>query len=190
MRAGLAAVPPEARRHRRPRRRQAPVEARTWVAVIEAVRQGADGGVPCVPVADTIKQRQRRRPPGDPRPLPAPGRPDPSGVPARAAGRHTPAEARRPTTPPWSRRSGGKVVNVAGEPGNLKVTNPLDFPGRSRWPRPGRGRLRPWPPCHGSTPRAATGEPPRRAGLRHPPFQRRPGAPAGARRACRIRGGA
>ena len=30
-----------------------------WEAVIEAVRRGADGAVPCVPVADTIKQRRR-----------------------------------------------------------------------------------------------------------------------------------
>ena len=44
---------------------------------------------------------------------------------------------------------GGRVVSVAGEPGNIKVTNPLDVSWRGR---AGRGRLdvagcRPWPPC-------------------------------------------
>ena len=31
---------------------------RTWASVIAAIEEGADGAVPCVPVLDTIKQRQ------------------------------------------------------------------------------------------------------------------------------------
>jgi 2-C-methyl-D-erythritol 4-phosphate cytidylyltransferase len=58
VRSGLRAVPPEAQVivvHDAARPLSAP---QLWTEVIAAIESGADAAVPCVPVSDTIKQRQ------------------------------------------------------------------------------------------------------------------------------------
>lgn len=155
VRAGLAAVPPEAAVvvvHDAARPLSRP---ETWVAVIEAVRRGADGAVPCVPVADTIKQRgddgrlvtlERSR-------LLAAQTPQAFRAAALRAAHASGGDATDDAA--LVEAIGGRVVSVAGEPGNIKVTNPLDISlaeaalaeAGLTWPAAAHGRR-----AHGSTP--------------------------------------
>jgi 2-C-methyl-D-erythritol 4-phosphate cytidylyltransferase len=95
--------------------------------VIEAVRAGADGAVPCVPVADTIKQR------GEDGQLVTLER-------SRLLAAQTPQAFRADVLRAAHARGdeatddaalveaiGGRVVSVAGEAGNIKVTNRVDM---------------------------------------------------------------
>jgi 2-C-methyl-D-erythritol 4-phosphate cytidylyltransferase len=100
---------------------------RTWVSVIAAIEDGADGAVPCVPVLDTIKQRQ-----GDGKlvtldraTLVAVQTPQAfSAASLRAA--HA-GEGEATDDAALVEAIGGRVVSVAGEPGNIKVTAPNDL---------------------------------------------------------------
>ncbi len=127
VRAGLKAVPPETHVvvvHDAAR----PLSStRTWAAVIAAVQQGAEAAVPCVPVSDTIKQRQ------------ADGRlvtlerarllavQTPQAFLA-AALRAAHADGREATDDAALVEAiGGTVVSVVGEETNIKVTNRHDL---------------------------------------------------------------
>ncbi|MGD0809159.1 MAG: 2-C-methyl-D-erythritol 4-phosphate cytidylyltransferase [Acidimicrobiales bacterium] len=100
---------------------------RTWASVIAAIEEGADGAVPCVPVLDTIKQRQddgklltleRAK-------LVAVQTPQAfSAASLRAA--HA-GEGEATDDAALVEAMGGRVVTVAGEPRNIKVTAPDDL---------------------------------------------------------------
>jgi 2-C-methyl-D-erythritol 4-phosphate cytidylyltransferase len=100
---------------------------RTWESVITAIEEGADGAVPCVPVLDTIKLRQddgklttldRAR-------LVAVQTPQAfSAASLRAA--HA-GEGEATDDAALVEAIGGRVVSVAGEPDNIKVTAPHDL---------------------------------------------------------------
>ena len=127
VRAGLEAVPEQAvvvvvHDAARPLSR-APV----WDAVIEAVRRGADAAVPCVPVVDTIKQRQedgglvtleRSR-------LIASQTPQAFSAHALRAAHASGKEATDDAA--LVEAIGGRVTEVPGEPYNLKLTSPVDL---------------------------------------------------------------
>jgi len=127
VRAGLAAVPQHAEVvvvHDAARPLSRP---QTWQAVIEAVAQGADGAVPCVPVADTIKQRQAdgrlvtlRREDLLAAQTPQAFR---AGVlrSAHAGGGDATDDAA------LVEAMGARVVSTPGDPGNLKLTTRLDL---------------------------------------------------------------
>jgi 2-C-methyl-D-erythritol 4-phosphate cytidylyltransferase len=127
VRAGLAAVPPAADVvvvHDAARPLSSP---KIWAAVIEAVMAGADAAVPCLPVADTIKQRQadgrlrtlRRED------LLAVQTPQAFRASVLRAAHASKAEATDDAA--LVEALGGNVVGVPGEPRNLKVTTPLDL---------------------------------------------------------------
>ena len=129
VRCGLAAVPGRRRRHRRARRRPA-VRLRRAVRApsIDAVRGGADGAVP-----GRAGHRHRqavddgrcvvRHPTGDAR-----GRADAAGASRAAALRARPRRRRRGHRRRRAGRgAGGRVVVVAGEAANRKLTVPDDL---------------------------------------------------------------
>lgn len=98
-----------------------------WASVIAAVEQGADGAVPCVPVTDTIKQRRddgtlhtldRGR-------LLAVQTPQAFSASSLRAAHAGGAEATDDAA--LVELMGGRVVSVAGEPSNIKVTAPADL---------------------------------------------------------------
>jgi 2-C-methyl-D-erythritol 4-phosphate cytidylyltransferase len=100
---------------------------RIWDVVIEAVRGGADAAVPCVPVLDTVKQRQadgcletldRGR-------LVAAQTPQAFLAGALRAAHAGGGEATDDAA--LVEAMGGRVVEVAGEPSNLKLTGPADL---------------------------------------------------------------
>ena len=108
-RCGLAAVPADAEVIVVHDAARPFAGAELFAAVVAAVRAGADGAVPAVPVADTVKQVDAAgvvvaTPPRAPASSPSRRRRG-SGPPACAG--PTPAAARAPTTPPWSRRPAG-----------------------------------------------------------------------------------
>ncbi len=127
VRAGLAAVPEDAgvivvHDAARPL-----AGAAIWDAVIGAVRGGADGAVPCVPVADTVKQRrddgsfvtlERAR-------LFASQTPQAFSAAALRAAHARGGEATDDAA--LVEAMGGTVVDVAGDPANLKLTAPMDL---------------------------------------------------------------
>lgn len=127
VRAGLRVVPDEAQvvvvhDAVRPLASQ-----RTWVSVIAAIEEGADGAVPCVPVLDTIKQRQ-----GDGKlvtldrsALVAVQTPQAFSAASLRAAHAGGGEATDDAA--LVEAIGGRVVSVAGEPGNIKVTAPDDL---------------------------------------------------------------
>ena len=127
VRAGLAAVPPDAVVvvvHDAAR----PLSVlRTWESVIAAVEEGAEGAVPFVPVSDTIKQRQddgrlvtleRAR-------LMAVQTPQAFSATALRAAHGGGGEATDDAA--LVEAMGGRVVGVAGEPTNIKLTTPEDL---------------------------------------------------------------
>lgn len=98
-----------------------------WAAVITAVEAGADGAIPCVPVSDTIKQRQddgrletleRAR-------LVAVQTPQAFAAGALRAAHAGKAEATDDAA--LVEAIGGRVVSVLGDAANIKVTAPLDL---------------------------------------------------------------
>jgi 2-C-methyl-D-erythritol 4-phosphate cytidylyltransferase len=127
VRAGLAAVPDDAgvvvvHDAARPL-----ASERIWRAVIEAVRLGADAGVPCVPLADTVKQRQddgglvtldRAR-------LLASQTPQAFAAAVLRAAHAGDKEATDDAA--LVEAIGGRVTEVAGDPSNLKLTTRLDL---------------------------------------------------------------
>ena len=127
VRAGLGAVPSDAGVvvvHDAAR----PLAGREiWAAVIEAVRQGADGAVPCVPVADTIKQR---RDDGSlvtvPRSQLLAAQTPQAFLAATLRAAHA-GGGDATDDAGLVEAIGGRVVSVEGHPGNMKVTNPLDL---------------------------------------------------------------
>ena len=127
VRAGLAAVPPEAvvvvvHDAARPLSGQG-----VWAAAIEAIRQGADAAVPCLPVTDTIKQRQ---PDGRLATLRREGllaaqTPQAFRASVLRAAHASTADATDDAS--LVEALGGQVVSIPGDPRNLKVTTPLDL---------------------------------------------------------------
>ncbi len=127
VRAGLEVVPDNARIvvvHDAVRPLASPS---TWASVIGAIEGGADGAVPCVPVLDTIKQRQddgtlitleRAR-------LVAVQTPQAFAAASLRAAHAGQGEATDDAA--LVEALGGRVVSVAGEPGNIKVTAPSDL---------------------------------------------------------------
>jgi 2-C-methyl-D-erythritol 4-phosphate cytidylyltransferase len=127
VRAGLAAVPEEAEViavHDAARPLAGP---RLWQAAIAAVRGGADGAVPTVPVTDTVQSRQ---PDGSLVTL------DRSALWAVQTPQAFAASALRRAHAGGDvatddaalvEAAGGRVVQVAGHPRNLKVTHPDDL---------------------------------------------------------------
>ncbi|HUC15917.1 MAG TPA: 2-C-methyl-D-erythritol 4-phosphate cytidylyltransferase, partial [Acidimicrobiales bacterium] len=100
---------------------------RTWASVIAAIEEGADGAVPCVPVLDTIKQRQddgklmtldRAR-------LLAVQTPQAFSAASLRAAHAGGGEATDDAA--LVEAMGGRVVSVEGEPSNIKVTAPDDL---------------------------------------------------------------
>jgi 2-C-methyl-D-erythritol 4-phosphate cytidylyltransferase len=98
-----------------------------WWSVIAAVEAGADGAIPCVPVSDTIKQRQddgrlvtleRAR-------LLAVQTPQAFRARALRAAHASDGEATDDAA--LVEAIGGHVVGVPGEPSNIKVTAPGDL---------------------------------------------------------------
>ena len=125
VRRGLAAVPPDAavvvvHDAARPFAR-----VELFVAVIDAVRAGADGAVPAVTVADTIKEVD-----ADGVVVATPDR-------ARLVAVQTPqafraaalrsAEGEATDDAALVERAGGRVVVVPGDPANVKITTPADL---------------------------------------------------------------
>ncbi|HYA44986.1 MAG TPA: 2-C-methyl-D-erythritol 4-phosphate cytidylyltransferase [Acidimicrobiales bacterium] len=127
VRAGLALVPEDAEvvvvhDAARPLASEA-----VWQAVIEAVRRGADGAVPCVPVADTIKQC---RVDGSLVTLPRPqlvAAQTPQAFKATALREAHAGGGEATDDAALVEAAGGRVVSVPGDPCNLKVTTPLDL---------------------------------------------------------------
>ncbi len=98
-----------------------------WAAVIAAVTEGADAAIPCVPVSDTIKQRQddgrlvtleRAR-------LLAVQTPQAFSAGALRAAHADGGEATDDAA--LVEAIGGRVVSVPGEASNMKVTAPVDL---------------------------------------------------------------
>jgi 2-C-methyl-D-erythritol 4-phosphate cytidylyltransferase len=127
VRSGLRAVPSEARIivvHDAARPLSAP---HMWVSVISAVEAGADGAIPCIPVSDTIKQREddgrlvtleRAR-------LLAVQTPQAFSAAALRAAHAGGGEATDDAA--LVEAIGGRVVHVPGEVSNIKVTAPVDL---------------------------------------------------------------
>ena len=170
VRAGLGAVPADAdvivvHDAARPL-----ASAGTWEAVIAAVLDGADAAVPCVPVTDTIKQRQddgrlvtleRGR-------LMAAQTPQAFAAAVLRTVHSRGGEATDDAA--LVEAIGGRVVVVAGDPTNLKLTSPLDLAvaeallaGPPTWYGRQTSSL--------ALQMEAAHEPSRRPGLRHPSFQ-------------------
>ena len=100
---------------------------RTWASVIAAIEEGADGAVPCVPVLDTIKQRQEdgKLMTLDRARLVAVQTPQAFSAPSLRAAHAGEGEATDDAA--LVEAIGGQVVSVAGEPDNIKVTAPHDL---------------------------------------------------------------
>lgn len=127
VRAGLAAVPEDVHVvvvHDAARPLSKP---ETWAAAIGAVLEGAEGAVPCVPVADTIKQfdEQGKLVTVDRSRLLAAQTPQAFLASALRAAHSTGAEATDDAS--LVEAAGGRVVSVPGDPANLKITRPLDL---------------------------------------------------------------
>jgi 2-C-methyl-D-erythritol 4-phosphate cytidylyltransferase len=127
VRAGLQAVPESAEVivvHDAARPLSSPW---LWEAVIGAVQQGADGAVPCLAVADTIKQRQDdgRLVTLDRARLLASQTPQAFAARALRGAHAGGGEATDDAA--LVEAMGGKVVHVDGEPTNLKITTHVDL---------------------------------------------------------------
>lgn len=100
---------------------------RLWAAVVKAVEEGADGAVPCLAVADTIKQRQDdgRLVTLDRARLFASQTPQAFAAPALRAAHTGGREATDDAA--LVEALGGQVVHVEGEVTNLKITTHVDL---------------------------------------------------------------
>ncbi|MGH9104774.1 MAG: IspD/TarI family cytidylyltransferase [Acidimicrobiales bacterium] len=127
VRAGLLAVPAEAEVVVVHDAARPLASVRTWGSVIAAVLAGAEAAVPCVAVTDTIKQRQedgslltleRGR-------LVASQTPQAFSAEALRAAHAAGGEATDDAA--LVEAIGGRVVEVPGDPANLKITSPADL---------------------------------------------------------------
>jgi 2-C-methyl-D-erythritol 4-phosphate cytidylyltransferase len=127
VRAGLAAVPDDATFIVVHDAARPLASAQLWRAVIEAVHLGADAAVPCVPLADTVKQRQDdgRLVTLDRRRLVASQTPQAFLAAALRAAHADGTDATDDAA--LVEAMGGRVVEVAGEPSNLKLTALVDL---------------------------------------------------------------
>ncbi len=127
VRAGLAAVPAEAEVivvHDAARPLARP---ELFASVVAAVRAGADGAVPAVPVADTLKRTEGDRVAGT---VERDGLVSVQTPQAFAAAALRTAHGRSGEATDDAgllEATGATVVTVAGDPGNLKVTRPEDL---------------------------------------------------------------
>jgi 2-C-methyl-D-erythritol 4-phosphate cytidylyltransferase len=128
VRAGLAAVPEEAEvvvvhDAARPR-----ATASLFAAVVDAVRAGADGAVPGVPVTDTVKQVDGNRVVAtlDRATLVAVQTPQAFRAAVLRAAHAGGGDATDDAA--LVEAAGGTVVVVPGEPANAKITHPQDLP--------------------------------------------------------------
>jgi len=98
-----------------------------WASVIAAIEEGADGAVPCVPVLDTVKQR------GDDGKFMTLDRArlvavqTPQAFSAASLRKAHAGEGEATDDAALVEAIGGRVVGVAGEPTNIKVTAPDDL---------------------------------------------------------------
>jgi len=127
VRAGLAAVPGHAEIvvvHDAARPLAGPV---LFERVVDAVRRGADGAVPGVPVADTLKRVSGDRVVGtvDRADLVAVQTPQAFRAAVLRRAHESAAEATDDAA--LVERAGGTVVVVPGDPRNVKVTRPADL---------------------------------------------------------------
>ncbi len=127
VRSGLRVVPPEARVivvHDAARPLSAP---QLWAEVIAAIESGADAAVPCVPVSDTIKQRQDdgRLVTLERASLLAVQTPQAFSAASLRAAHAGGADATDDAA--LVEAIGGRVVSVPGEVSNIKVTAPVDL---------------------------------------------------------------
>jgi 2-C-methyl-D-erythritol 4-phosphate cytidylyltransferase len=127
VRSGLREVPSEAQVivvHDAARPLSAPS---VWAAVIAAVEAGADAAVPCVPVSDTIKQRQDdgRLVTLERAGLLAVQTPQAFSATVLRAAHAGGGEATDDAA--LVEAIGGRVVSVPGEVSNIKVTAPVDL---------------------------------------------------------------
>jgi 2-C-methyl-D-erythritol 4-phosphate cytidylyltransferase len=127
VRQGLAAVPSDATVivvHDAARPLSTP---ELWASVIEAVNEGADAAIPCLPVSDTIKQVQEdgRLVTLDRARLLAVQTPQAFSAGALRAAHAGGGEATDDAA--LVEAIGGRVVSVAGEASNMKVTAPMDL---------------------------------------------------------------
>lgn len=128
VRAGLAAVPAEADVivvHDAARPRASPA---LFEAVVAAVRSGADGAVPGLPVTDTVKRVQDGLVTAtlDRSELVAVQTPQAFRAEALRAAHAGGADATDDAA--LVEASGGRVLVVDGDPANLKITFPTDLP--------------------------------------------------------------
>lgn len=127
VRAGLAAVPEEAEIVVVHDAARPLAPASLFAAVIAAVRAGADGAVPALPVADTIKQVEGNRVVATLR------REGLVAVQTPQAFRAEALRAAHATAPMATDDAalvevgGGRVVVVSGDPDNVKITTPRDL---------------------------------------------------------------
>ena len=142
VRAGLAALPAEIEIVVVHDAARPLADVAMFERVIAAVRGGADGAVPGVPIADTVKRVERRRRrstatiPRDE--LVAVQTPQAFRAEVLRAA-HADRTGGRPTMPRWSRRAGGRVVVVAGAADNFKITEPADLDRAAEVARPPGG---------------------------------------------------
>lgn len=123
VRAGLAAVPPDAERVLVHDAARPLAPARLWRAVVAALDEGAEAVVPVVPVVDTLREvgggtvdRDRFV-----------AVQTPQGFRADALRRAHDGEPEGTDDASLVERAGGTVVVVAGEPANRKLTTPADL---------------------------------------------------------------
>jgi 2-C-methyl-D-erythritol 4-phosphate cytidylyltransferase len=127
VRAGLAAVPEDADIvvvHDAARPLAAPA---LFSAVIGAVRDGADGAVPGLPVADTVKQVEGDVVVATPPRETLVAAQTPQAFRASALRRAHLGGAEGTDDAAVVETAGGRVVVVAGEPDNFKITRPADL---------------------------------------------------------------
>jgi 2-C-methyl-D-erythritol 4-phosphate cytidylyltransferase len=127
VRAGLAAVPDDASVvvvHDAARPLAGP---ELFAAVVRAVREGADAAVPGVPVADTLKRIDGDRVVGTVARDDLVAVQTPQAFAARVLRAVHAAGGDATDDAGLVEASGGRVVVVAGDPRNLKVTSPADL---------------------------------------------------------------
>ena len=134
VRCGLARVPADAEVIVVHDAARPAAPAELFAAVVAAVRTGADGAVPGVPVTDTIKVVEGNRVVDTPHraSLVAVQTPQAFAAPALRAAHEAAAEAGAGDVTDDAtlvERAGGRVVVVPGEQANVKLTSPADLVG-------------------------------------------------------------
>lgn len=124
VRAGLAAVPVSATVVVVHDAARPLASTGLYRATIDAVRAGADGAVPVVDVVDTLRERDSGQPVDRDRLL-AVQTPQAFDAERLRAAHTQGAEATDDAT--LVQQAGGRIVTVAGERANLKITEPVDL---------------------------------------------------------------